>query len=473
MASNTNPESHKPIPSSVLIVGSGVFGLSTAYSLATNPLFANTSITLLDRLPFPCPDASSIDTSRIVRADYADIAYSALAFAAQKKWRSEWWGSESVYHEPGLAVVCNSGSNEADNGELGREYMRKSMANVTKLGLKPGKKSEGGEVEALETSADIRRAFNDGTRTAEAKAQEEVGQSFSAIGDFGYVNWRSGWADAEKGMCLLRKKLEALDRVEFVYGTACRLHFSADAVTGIELDDGRTLSADLIVLATGAWTPALLDTRGVCSATGQVLAYLPITDAEQDYLGSNPTLLNESSGMFIIPPRDNLLKVARHGYGYANPTTIPNPERPGETITVSLPKTHVSHPDLQIPREGLKACRAFLDSVLPSFRGREFTRTRICWYTDTPKGDWLISYHPTYRNLFVATGGSGHAYKFLPVVGDEIVECVLGRTPEAFRGKWEWPATRAVDEHVWTEDWRGGRKGMVLDEELGVGQSKL
>jgi glycine/D-amino acid oxidase-like deaminating enzyme len=57
-----------PTPKTVLIVGSGVFGLSTAYTLTQLPSFSNSQITVVDRCPFPAPDGSSIDTSRIIRA---------------------------------------------------------------------------------------------------------------------------------------------------------------------------------------------------------------------------------------------------------------------------------------------------------------------------------------------------------------------------------------------------------------------
>lgn len=60
MASST-----KQVPSSVIIVGSGVFGLGTAHALATRDEFKNTSITVLERVDFPAPDGSSIDSSRI------------------------------------------------------------------------------------------------------------------------------------------------------------------------------------------------------------------------------------------------------------------------------------------------------------------------------------------------------------------------------------------------------------------------
>jgi glycine/D-amino acid oxidase-like deaminating enzyme len=48
------------IPSSILIIGSGVFGLSTAHELAKHPFFRTTKLTLVDRLPFPPKDAASV-----------------------------------------------------------------------------------------------------------------------------------------------------------------------------------------------------------------------------------------------------------------------------------------------------------------------------------------------------------------------------------------------------------------------------
>jgi hypothetical protein len=53
------------IPSSILIVGSGAFGLSTAWALCRNTQYKDTAITVVDRQPFPTPDGSS------VRLDFA------------------------------------------------------------------------------------------------------------------------------------------------------------------------------------------------------------------------------------------------------------------------------------------------------------------------------------------------------------------------------------------------------------------
>src|ERR1700712_2205203 len=112
-------------PPSILILGSGVFGLSTALALSTRPSFKHTTITVLDRSPFPSPDGSSVDTSRIIRADYSDPAYASLAASAQEIWRQQGpsdLGGEGRYSESGLVLA-------ADKGRQGEKYVRESLEN--------------------------------------------------------------------------------------------------------------------------------------------------------------------------------------------------------------------------------------------------------------------------------------------------------------------------------------------------------
>lgn len=444
MASAASTNTH----SSILIVGSGAFGLSTAWSLCNNPRYAKTTITVVDRQPFPAPDGSSIDSSRIIRPDYAAAHYTRLATKAMERWRTDF--APEHYHQVGLAVVAWGPE---------QKYVSDSLANVRAIGTD--------KVEVLTSAAHIRRACG-------LEGTDEWGS-----GKTGYVNWSSGWADAQGAMLWLRKKVEALNRVNFVTSGVKKLiiDHKANAVLGVRLQDGRELKADLTILAAGAWTASLIDLRGLCMATGQAVCYMPISSYEEAALGNQPTILNLSHGLFMIPPAKKLLKVARHGHGYVNPTTIPHPESddPNETITVSLPYTSVDDPTQAVPIEGQRQCRDFLTAIYPSIAvpSRPFTKTKICWYTDTRNGDFLISYHPKYKGLFVATGGSGHGFKFLPVIGDSIVECIEGRTPEDFKGKWDWPAER-VPENQWPGDGsRGGPVGMVLAEEMEKSRGNL
>lgn len=391
---------------------------------------------------------NQIDSSRIIRPDYAAAHYTRLATIAQEHWRTDF--ATEHYHEVGLAVVAWGPE---------QKYVSESLTNVNAIGTD--------RTEVLNTAEDIRRACG-------LEGKDQWGS-----GSIGYVNWSSGWADAEGAMIWLREKVEKFNRVKFITGKVKRLLIDHDTntVLGVRLGDSSEIKADLTMLAAGAWTASLIDLRGICKATGQVLCYMPISAEEEASLAKRPTIFNLSHGLFMIPPGKRLLKIARHGHGYVNPTTIPNPESedPNETITVSLPYTSVDDPSQVVPAEGQKECRDFLTAIHPSLSipSRPFTKSKICWYTDTRNGDFLISYHPKYKGLFVATGGSGHGFKFLPVIGDSILECVMGRTPEDFKGKWEWPAER-VPEELWKGDGsRGGPAGMLLKNEMEKSKGKL
>jgi len=325
------------------------------------------------------------------------------------------------------------------------EYVRKSLENVRKLATKNGNEEK---VRELKDRREIERVVGTG------------GWS----GEWGYINRSSGWADAEAAMKFARRKVEETGRVQFRTGEAKRLLQRGRKIVGVELSNDNIIQADLVMLATGAWTGALVDLRGRAEATGQVLAYMDITQDEQDRLEKIPVLLNTSTGLFIIPPRNRLLKVARHGYGYTNPQRIPHPNRQGEVINISTPSTGGP-----IPAEGESACRQALVSMLPHLASRPFCKTRICWYTDTPTGDFIITHHPEYDGLFLATGGSGHAFKFLPVIGEKIVDAIGGWVERELVALWGWREGRV--EVVVTEDGsRGGRRGMVLGEEMGKGE---
>jgi len=85
---------------------------------------------------------------------------------------------------------------------------------------------------------------------------------------------------------------------------------------------------------------------------------------------------------------------------------------------VSKPRTHITHPEGGIiPREMVHSIRQATSAFYPDLGERRFAGMRMCWYTDTPDSDWLIDFHPDHPSVLFATGGSGHAYKFLPVLG--------------------------------------------------------
>ncbi|RMZ86315.1 hypothetical protein DV736_g6459, partial [Chaetothyriales sp. CBS 134916] len=433
----------------------GVFGLSTVLALLQRPRYANTRITIVDAAAeIPNAYGSSVDSSRIVRPDYSNPIYARLAAEAQVLWRDQspsGFGGQGRYSEPGFLLTVDNEDKAA--------YLKDCYANV-KASERVGGQGARQDVELLEGEEKIRRV----------SGYEEI----RAL--WGYVNWRSGWADAAKTVEFMRCKIEEVGggRVTFRLGQKVDRLTVDDGkrvVTGVQLGDGEQLAADLVVLATGAWTASLVDLRGRAVATGQVLTYIEITDEEEEAMKDRPTIINMSRGLFIIPPRQRLLKIARHAFGYLNPTPVPaknmlgceGEEEESREIEVSLPWNGMA-----VPKEGQDACRAALHELLPHMADRPFVKTRVCWYSDTPTGDFIIDWVPAYQRVFVATGGSGHGFKFAPIIGHKIVDGIEGRLEAELRHIWRW--RESVGEFDGCDDGsRAGRRGMIAKEEMAKG----
>ncbi|KAK8037914.1 FAD dependent oxidoreductase [Apiospora phragmitis] len=473
-ATSSSSSSSFKAPTTLLIVGSGVFGLSTAYALTRRPEWQSTQIAVLDRAGgsapsfpekpvFPSRDASSIDSSRIIRADYADSAYAALASAAQYAWRQpgpDSIGGEGRYTETGFVLVADDEPVRVRNArglevKSGMGFARDAYVNALAHARQAGRGEDGDWVQLLNSRAAIAKASTTGAE----------------LGDWGYLNRGSGWANAERAMAWLYEK--------FVSATVERLEIDAGQrkVVGAKLANGQSMRAELVVVAAGAWTPSLVDLRGQAVATGQVLGYMDITPEEQARLGQAPVLMNLTNGTFLIPPSNNVLKVGLHGYGYQNPKkvtsclTVLKPtsiraandqEQFFPEISVSQPLTHLDDPTLWMPASGAPAMVPW-----PSVADRPFTANRVCWYTDTPTGDFLVAYHPYWSGLFVATGGSGHGFKFLPVLGEHIADSIMGKCTPILKDKWAWKEVTDVERAIVTEDGsRGGQAGHILQTEL-------
>ncbi|RDA93923.1 hypothetical protein CP533_4547 [Ophiocordyceps camponoti-saundersi (nom. inval.)] len=452
------------LPQHILIVGSGVFGLSTARSLVKEPFFDGTTITVVDSAAhdaqFPPSDAASVDHSKIVRPDYADPDYIALAMAAQKEWRKQGndeLGGQQRYVESGLVLTAN----EPRSGKY-----------VTGALEEARKRCEGMSV--LHNQHHI--------RTFETKeALDDYLGTAGRAGDWGYLNAGSGWADAEKAMGWFYEQVKATQRVAFINAKVKKLETKDGQVVGARLSDDTMLKADVVILAAGAWTGELVDLRGRVEATGQVMGYVDLTDEEAAIMSKQPALLNFATGLFVIPPRGRVLKVARNGFGYLNPQIVSSAlpttaAAQQEPILISRPATRRDGAG-HLPPEAEEALRRGLRDLTPiaGLENRPWRETRLCWYCDTKDGHFLVDWHPGWKGLFLATGGSGHGFKFLPVLGDKVVDCLMGRRDELCR-KWKWRAGGEEGEGRETggrfrglrtlDQSRAGIAGMVLEEQL-------
>ncbi|KAJ5367946.1 FAD dependent oxidoreductase [Penicillium cataractarum] len=381
----------------VTIVGAGLFGLTTALELAQRGY----NVLVLDRDLPPVLDGSSVDISRVIRPDYADEFYTKMGLEAMQGWEEEF---APFFHRSGLLCVAQ------DNTHA---YLEESRENLEKMGLR---------VESLE--------------------EEEIKKRYPAVqGDLksirGYINPISGWADAKQSIQEVARKC-VLAGVSFVVGaegTVSSLIKDGDKVIALKTSTGAFLRSHVTILATGARTPHLIDMDNVSISTSQPVGFIQLTEKEAEELKSCPVIINLSTGWFIFPPtpKTHILKMARHGYGYEVSQPSSSLRRP-----LSAPRLGLSNiKSAFLPADAELALKDGLSTFFPQFKDKEFSNRRLCWYSDTPKGDFIVDYHYDFKNLFIATGDSGHAFKFLPVLGRYVADSFEGKASETQKKKWK------------------------------------
>jgi len=384
-----------PPSSSALVLGAGVFGVVSALELRRR----GWSVTLLDPGPVPHPDASSTDASKLIRMDYGSDAFmtdlAARAMAGWEAWQRSW--PETLFHRDGFLRLRSEplapGSFEGDSWRL--------------------LKQRGVPLEAVDAEA-LRRRFP-------AWSPE--------LFPHGYFNPAAGWAESGRTVARLVGEARAAGVVVEEGARVTRLRGDAGRVDGVEDASGAVRHADAVVLAAGAWTPLLLpELSEALTPVGQPVLHFRPEDPEPFRAERFPTWGADISrtGWYGFPLHpDGTVKVGHHGLGWRL--------RPGEGARV---------PDAHVER-----CRAFLRGAIPGLAEAPLERSRVCFYCDSFDGYFWVGAHPERKDLFVVSGGSGHGFKFAPVLGALAADAVEG-TPnpllEPFR--WREPAGRAVED---------------------------
>lgn len=354
---------------SIIVVGAGVFGLSTALELKNR---GYRSVTILDRFIPPVPDGSSVDISRIIRVDYADPLYGRMAQEAYSLWKTAY---KSHYHESGFVIYAD---------KSGNDYMEKAKKVNEDLGNK---------VDYCENAHDIRKVYPD------IKSDLDGLRAMH--------NPKGGWADAAGAIGQLARQCSTAG-VSFVTGargTVTSFLYKEGRLVGLDTVGGERIMVSQIILATGAWTNRILQAEHATTASGQQVGFIELSDVEAAQMGKMPVMINLATGFFVFPPTPvtNILKIARHGYGFATEETLASDQR-----IISGPKLAENNASSgYIPEDAEAALRQGLRQLVPWAADHEWTNRRLCWYSDTPEGDFIIDYHPQIDGLFLATGGSG------------------------------------------------------------------
>jgi sarcosine oxidase len=372
-----------PALPSILVVGAGVFGTTAAIELQRR----GHAVTLIDPGPLPHGNAASTDVSKVVRMDYADEFYLSLMEATFDGWHA-WnrqWGEE-LYHEDGFLLLCSAPMEAATfEGAAFTQLQRR-----------------GHRLERLAASA---------LRRWPAVAADSYVD--------GYFNPRAGWAESGRVMERLIGDARAAG-VNVRAGIAMTRTIETDAcVTGIVATDGQRLEADIVLIAAGVWTPVLAPQLAPMIRTiGQPVWHFRPADPTPFEPARLPVWAADlgSKGWYGFPALPNgVVKVANHGPGRA------------------------FHPDdpRVVLEEEVERCRAFLRSSFPTLADAPLAGTRLCLYCDTWDSNFYIDHDPERRGLVVATGGSGHAFKFAPALG-AIIADVVEHQPNPWAARFGW-----------------------------------
>ncbi|KAK1926919.1 FAD dependent oxidoreductase [Papiliotrema laurentii] len=352
------PSSSPAMPGKVIIIGGGCFGLSTALELVKGEYKGHGNlITVLDRSSTPpAADAASSDYNKIVRQDYCDETWAKLASEAIREWSTPEWAP--YFAQSGVLVLSQT------SHAVGAAYVR----NAYNVNSHPSMALDGRLAVNLPTPSAIKGVFgNDALSTAEF------------TNEVAYINPQSGWALARRAMDMVCEQVRKAG-VRVMGGEVDSLMYDSKGgkkdVTGVRLVDGRSFSADKVVVAAGSWSAKFLPEIGKeLLASGQAVAHIQLTPEEAAEYAHVPVVFRMDTGFYIFPPTpDGIVKFAIHGPGWINPTS-----HNGHPIP-SIPKE--GH--YRLPQEAIQALKINLANTYPELAKKEWFETRLCWCVVLP-----------------------------------------------------------------------------------------
>ena len=361
------------------VVGGGVFGLSSAWELSRR----GHKVKVFERGAIPAPDASGTDISKAIRLEYGSCSsiYTPLVYRAFERWReAQSIAGREILHQTGALFLVKS--YQAGTFEF------ESAPHVSALGI---------ETEHVEPSEACKRwpAFQ----------WDHMDRAiFNPIG---------GWlaaADAVRALaeCCRLSGVEIQENCPVL--SVKELAASSQLTTALGTSD-----FDAVVVAAGPWLqrllPKLADKLRV--SRQRMTHYRPLS-TEGLSAPDFPVWVWDlaESGWYGFPANsEGVVKVALH--------------RRSETVDPDASR--------EIDPDFLALSRQFVTENIPGLNPSSPLEGCCCFYTNSESGNFLIDQVPGHQRTFVASGGSGHGFKFGPVIGELVADRVEGPGEAAFR----------------------------------------
>jgi sarcosine oxidase len=359
MAAVPSAQSHPKAPPrihDVAVIGAGVFGAWTAWSLKQ----AGLSVALIDAYGAGHARASSGGESRVIRVSYgADPLYSPMAQASLTAW-------DALSQRQGLPILHRTGVLWFSPAQ--DDYMAKSLA-------------------WLERSDLPHRAFDN---AALAAAYPQI--VFRA-NESGFLEQASGALIAGRGVQSVVRDAGLTPHI---------LQAGPPRNTGDAYEVAPGLRAHALVYACGPWLPALFPEHlaGRITPTRQEVYHFGAAPGDTRYTPAElPVWADFNNGDLVYGFPD----LEGQGFKFAFDAHGP----------VVDPDTQSRQPS----PEGVDRARAYLVRRFPGLAAAPLIHARVCQYENSSNGDFLIDRLPGHDRVWLVGAGSGHGFKHGPAVG--------------------------------------------------------
>ncbi|KAF1949669.1 hypothetical protein CC80DRAFT_484052 [Byssothecium circinans] len=383
----------------VIIIGTGVFGVSTADHIRQR--WPTTQLSMISQ---PSRLAPSDDISKIVRVDYSNLERMTEAVETQRQWNSN--GFSKLQSSIGRIVI----------------YEQDDLAALQKIN------------KAREELGMQRRQPSDSTLMRDTFGTTIAPESLTYVlaPDDGIVDWETCMSDARE-----RAKKECRNSGGTFYesGVVTIVRDGAH-IAALILENGERIEAVTaqIILAVGPWLAQVLAASDIAlppngrtpTATGLFSYAVQLNDEQAEFFRKKPMVSHSGKAEFLPPAKGSVGKITWiHPFTNLHNSSVSRVEDLSES---ALAKNHM-HKAIGWARE-----------FLPALQGARIISITSFWDGVTETQDPIIARHPQFRNLVCAAGGSFNRAKDLPTIGS-IVADVLSGQRVSDRYSWE-PKTK-------------------------------
>lgn len=381
--------------SDVVVVGAGAMGAWTALRCRR----AGWSVTLIDAFGAGHPRATSGDETRILRSSHgADAFYARWAREARVAWQT--FGDEvgeRLFHEVGMLWFASR-----EDG-----FEAHSIATLTSLGI---------PVQRV-TTDEIRGLW------------PQIG-----VDDLAFAAY-----EPEAGLVLARNGVAAAVRSFTADGGRFELASvrpgAADGrrLLDVVAADGTRMPGGTFVFAAGPWLPSLFPALlgDLITVTKQDVVFLGPAAGDGRFAAEwLPCWVDYDGAFYGVPTVDGRgMKIA--------------PDRDG-------PPWDPTDGERIIDPDTVRQVRRYARRRFPDIADAPVVETRVCQYEATPDTEFILDRHPDFDNVWIAGGGSGHAFKHGPVIGSYLVSRIAGAPAGPDEERFSLTRTRKRGAHMRT-----------------------